>query len=335
MRDAPAAMRDLANRPLRANRSQLVAPGVSERFIAKAAASEADVVLLDLEDSVPVDQKAEARARVIAALRDLDFGRKAVSVRINALDTPFMYRDLIDVVEQSGPRLDLVMAPKVACAADVHMLDVLLSQLEAATGRKSRIGLEVQIETAEGLQNIEAIAGASPRLESLHFGPGDFAASVGARSTAIGDCMADYGVLGPADASGARSFHPADPWHYALARILVAARAAGLRPVDGPYADFKDPHGLGHSARRAAALGFEGKWAIHPDQLPAINAAFSPTQTELDEAKAVLAALQAAEADGRGAVTHAGRMIDAASVRQARQLLAKAGGSTSSHGGRS
>jgi malyl-CoA/(S)-citramalyl-CoA lyase len=309
----------------RANRSQLVAPGSSDRFMAKAAASGADVVLLDLEDAVPLDEKDKARERVIAAVRQLDFGRKAVSVRINAPDTPFMYRDLIAVAERAGPRLDLIMVPKINCAADVHMLDVLLGQIEAATGRQGRIGLELQIETAQGLQNVDAIAAASPRVESLHFGPGDFAASVGARTTSIGGFAPDYGVLAEPGARGERAFHPADPWHYVLAKIVVAARAAGVRPVDGPYADFNDPQGLTASARRAAALGFEGKWAIHPSQVETINDAFSPTAGELEQARAILDALARAHRDGRGAVTLDGRMIDAASVRQARQLLAKAG----------
>lgn len=291
--------------------------------MAKAAASTADVVLLDLEDSVAIDDKVRARAQVIAALNQLDFGRKTVSVRINAADTPFMYRDLIEVAEQGG-RLDLLMLPKVSCAADVHMLDVLLGQIEAATGRDMPIGLELQIETAEGLQNADEIARASSRVESIHFGPGDFAASIGARTTAIGGHVADYGVLADADEKGNRPFHPADPWHYTLSRIVVAARAAGVRPVDGPYADFNDPEGLKRSARRAAALGFEGKWAIHPSQVEPINEAFSPTGAELDQARAIMAALQEAKTAGRGAVTLGGRMIDAASVRQARQLLAKA-----------
>lgn len=312
-------------RAARANRSQLVAPGSSDRFIAKAAASEADVVLLDLEDGVALDEKDAARERVIEAVQRLDFGAKTVSVRINAPDTPFMYRDLIAVAERAGPRLDLIMVPKIDCAADVHMLDVLLNQIEAATGRARRIGLELQIETAKGLQNADAIAAASPRVESLHFGPGDFAASIGARTTSIGGFVPDYGVLTDAGTNGGRDFHPGDPWHYVLARIVVAARAAGVRPVDGTFADYNDPQGLAVAARRAAAMGFEGKWAIHPSQVEIINQAFSPTAQELAQARAIVAALDDARRDGRGAVTLNGRMIDAASVRQARQLLAKAG----------
>ena len=311
-------------RPVRLNRSQLSVPGTSARFIEKAAASAADVVMLDLEDAVAVGDKAAARKTVIAALNDVDWGERTVSVRINALDTPFMYRDLIEVVEQGGPRLDLIMVPKVNLAADVHVLDVLLSQIEAATGRARPVGLELQIESAQGLQNADAIAAASPRIESLHFGPGDYAASIGARTTSIGGPVPDYALLADADPSGARARHLADPWHYAMARIVIAARAAGIRPLDGPYGDFRDADGLAWSAARAAALGFDGKWAIHPDQIAPINAAFSPRPDEVERARRILDALKSGAAAGRGAVVLDGRMIDAASIRQAEGLVEKA-----------
>jgi len=312
-----------AERPARPNRSQLSAPGSSSRFIEKAAESAADIVMLDLEDAVAPPDKPAARKTVIQALRDLDWGSRTVSVRINALDTPFMYRDLIEVAEQAGDRLDLIMVPKVGKAADVHLLDVLLSQIEAATGRK-RLGLELQIETAEGLQNVDAIAAASPRVESLHFGPGDYAASIGARTTSIGGPVPDYAVLSEPDADGARPPYYGDAWHYALARIVVACRAAGVRPVDGPYADFRDPEGLRWSARRASALGFEGKWAIHPDQIPVLNEVFSPTTEEVARARRILEALAEGERENRGAVVVDGRMVDAASIRQAQVLVEKA-----------
>jgi len=215
----------------------------------------------------------------------------------------------------------MIMIPKVECAADVHLANVLLGQIEAATGRDTPIGLEVQIETAKGLQNVEAIATASARLESLHFGPGDFAASIGARTTSIGGTINDYGVLSAA--SGERQWHLSDPWHYAHARMVVAARAAGVRPIDGPHADFNDREGLAAAARRSAAMGFDGKWAIHPSQLNAIRAAFTPDASELEEARALLQALQAAEINGRGAVALNGRMIDAASIRQAKGIVAR------------
>lgn len=310
-------------RPARLNRSQLSVPGSQRRFLEKAAASAADIVMLDLEDSVATSDKAAARETVIAALNELDWGQRTVSVRINALDTPFMYRDLIEVAERGGNRLDLIMVPKINCAADVHLLDVLLSQIEAATGRK-RLGLELQIETAEGLTNVEAIAAASPRVESLHFGPGDFAASIGARSTSIGGPVPDYAILADADAQGVRARFLGDPWHYALARIVVACRAAGVRPVDGPYGDFNDPEGLQAAALRSAAMGFDGKWAIHPSQIEPLNTAFSPSAAEIDKARRILAALDEASAAGRGAVVLDGKMIDIASVRQAQGLVEKA-----------
>ncbi len=312
-----------ANPPARLNRSQLSVPGSQRRFLEKAALSAADVVMLDLEDSVALFDKVSARETVITALHELDWGARSVSVRINAPDTPFMYRDLIEVTERGGDRLDLIMVPKINCAADVHMLDVLLTQIEAATGRR-RIGLELQIETALGLQNVEAIAAASPRVESLHYGPGDFAASIGARTTSIGGPVPDYAILSDPDAQGLRHRTLGDPWHYALARLVVACRAAGIRPIDGPYGDFRDPEGLEVSARRSAAMGFEGKWAIHPDQIAALNAAFTPTDDEVARARAILAALDEASASGRGAVVLEGKMIDIASVRQAQGLVAKA-----------
>lgn len=310
--------------PARLNRSQLAVPGSSPRFIEKAATSPADVVFLDLEDAVAPPDKEAARKTVIAATRDVDWGDKTLSIRINALDTPFMYRDLIEVAEGAGERLDLILVPKINCAADVHLLDVLLTQIEAATGRRKRFGLELQIETAEGLVNAEAIARASPRVESLHFGPGDFAASVGARTTSIGGAVPDYSVLADPDLEGMRALYMGDPWHYVLARIVVACRAAGIRPIDGPYADFKDPLGLEWSARRAAALGFDGKWAIHPSQIEALNHAFSPRPDEIERARRILAALAEAESAGRGAVVLDGKMIDAASIRQAQGLMEKA-----------
>lgn len=310
--------------PRRLSRSQLAVPGSSARFIEKAASSDADVVLLDLEDAVAVGDKAAARQLVIAALNDLDWGERTVCVRINSLDSPFMYRDLIEVAENGGPQLALLMAPKVHTPADVQVLDVLLGQIEAATGRDRPIGLELQIESARGLQNVDAIAAASRRIESLHFGPGDYAASIEARTTSIGGLVPDYAVLADPDARGERRRHLADPWHYALSRIVVAARAVGARPMDGPYADFQDVEGLEWSARRAAALGFEGKWAIHPDQLATLNAVFTPAPAEVDQARRIVAALEAAGREGRGAVVLDGRMIDAASVRQARALVDKA-----------
>ena len=216
----------------RLNRSQLAVPGSSAKFIDKARMLPADIVMFDLEDAVAPDEKDAARRNVIGAINDLDWGRRTLSVRINGLDTPFMYRDLIEVAEQAGERLDLVMVPKVGTAADVYAIDLLLTQIEAAKQRSKRIGIELLIESALGLRNVEAIAQASPRIESLHFGPGDYAASTGARTLAIGGPVPGYRVLSDPDGTGGRHAHWNDMWHYPLSRIVVAARAAGLRPVD-------------------------------------------------------------------------------------------------------
>lgn len=310
-------------RPVRLNRSQLSVPGIRPELFEKAACSAADIVFLDLEDSVSAADKEPARRNVVAALRDIDWRGKTVSVRVNGLDTPFMYRDVIEIMEAAGDRFELMLVPKVGTAADVHVVDTLLTQIELAKGYERPIGLELMIETAQGLMNVEAIAAASPRAESLHFGSGDFAASTGARNPVIGGNNPDYAVL-VGDKGGAREAHVGDMSHYALARIVVAARAHGLRPVDGPYADYADPHGFMATARRSAALGFEGKWVIHPSQIAAANEAFSPPGDEVEAARRVLAAMDEARRAGKGAVTLDGRMIDIASIRQAEVVVRKA-----------
>lgn len=308
----------------RLNRSQLAVPGSNPRFFEKAQGSAADIIMFDLEDAVAPDEKEQARRNVIAAINDLDWGTRTLSVRINGLDTPFMYRDVIALVEQAGQRLDLLMVPKVGCAEDVYAVDLLITQVETAMRRAPRIGIEVLIETALGLQNVAVIAGASARIESLHFGSGDFAASTGMRTVAIGGPSPDYLVLADAGADGQRTAYWNDIWHHALASIVVAARAAGRRPIDGPYANFKDTEGFIAAAKRSAALGCEGKWVIHPSQIELANALFTPSAAEIERARRILAAMREAEAEGRGAVTLEGRMIDIASIRQAETLIRKA-----------
>lgn len=309
--------------PTRLNRSQLAVPGIRPELFEKAARSAADIIFLDLEDSVSPADKEKARRNVIDGLRGVDFRGKTVSVRINGLDTPYMYRDVVDIVEAAGDRFDLMLVPKICSAADVHAVDLLLSQIEMAKGYQRRIGLELMIETAEGLMNVEAIAGASSRAESLHFGPGDFAASTGARNPVIGGNNPDYAVLAPGK-DGRRQLHVSDMSHYALARIVVAARAHGLRPVDGPYADYADAEGFMVAAKRSAALGFEGKWVIHPSQIAAANEAFTPPADDVASAKRVIAAMEEARRAGKGAATLDGRMIDIASIRQAEVVVRKA-----------
>ncbi len=314
----------VAPRTTRLHRSELAVPGSQPRFFEKAAASAADVVFLDLEDAVAPDDKEQARRNVIEALNDIDWGEKTMAVRINGLDTHYMYRDVVDVMEQAGRRLDLVMIPKVGTAADVYAVDMLVTQIESAMGHSSPVGFSLLIESALGMANIDAIAGASARTEALHFGPADYAASTGARTTSVGGPNPDYAVLTDPDDAGRRDLHWGDMWHYGQARVVVAARANGLRPVDGPLGDFKDPDGYRAAARRAAALGFEGKWAIHPSQIELANEVFSPSEAEVAQARRIVEAMAAAAREGKGAVSLDGRLIDLASIRQAEVIVGKA-----------
>ena len=305
-------------------RSFLFVPGDSERKFSKAGGTAADALILDLEDSVAPDDKPTARGNEIEALNDLDWEDRTVSVRVNGLDTPWMYRDVVDILERAGARLDLVMVPKVGTAADVYAVDVLISQIEQAADLKKRIGLELLVETALGMRNVEEIAAASRRAESLHFGVADYAASTGARTTGVGGPNPNYHTLTDPDHANRREKHWGDVWHYPLARVVVAARASGLRPVDGPYGDIPDTEGFRAQALRAAALGCEGKWAIHPSQIELANELFSPTKEELDRARRILSAMREARRDGRAAVSLDGRMIDIASIRQAQAMVKKA-----------
>jgi malyl-CoA/(S)-citramalyl-CoA lyase len=309
--------------PARINRSELAVPGSQPQLFEKAAKSAADVVFLDLEDAVAPDDKPQARKNIIEALNDIDWGQKSMSVRINGLDTHYMYRDVVDVVEQAGSRLDMVMIPKVGTAADVYAVDMLVTQIEDAMGYEKRIGFEHIIETALGMQNVADIAGASKRNESLHFGVADYAASTRARTTNIGGANPDYAVLTDANADG-RAIHWGDMWHYPLARMVVVARANGLRPIDGPFGDFSDPDGFRAAAKRAAVLGCEGKWAIHPSQIVLANEVNSPGAEEVTRARRILEAMAEAEKAGKGAVSLDGRLIDYASIRQAEVLVEKA-----------
>ena len=307
--------------PARLNRSELAVPGSRPELFEKAAKSAADVIFLDLEDSVTPDDKPAARNNVIAALNDVDWGAKTLSLRINGLDTPYMYRDVIDVIEQTGERLDLIMIPKAGTAADIYALDMLVTQAEAATGRNKRIGFEMIIETALGMANVDAIAAASRRNESLHFGVADYAASTQARTTVIGGPHPDYGVLTDKVGDGQREYHWGDMWHYATARMIVAARANGLRPIDGPFGDFSDGAGFEAQARRAAVLGCEGKWAIHPSQIALANAVYTPSEREVENARRILEAMEQAREAGKGAVSLDGKLIDIASIKQAENLV--------------
>ena len=307
--------------PPRLNRSQLFVPGVRAALFEKAAQSEADVICLDLEDSVAPADKPQARKNVVEALKSVNFGAKSVSMRINGLDTQWCYRDVVDVVEQAGERLDLLMIPKVGVAADVYAIDMLISQIETAIGRKKRLKLEVIIESVHGLQNVESIAGASKRLESLHFGSADYAASAGMRTTNIGGPNSDYVVLTDKDGAGKRDTHWSDLWHYATFRMVAAARMHGLRPIDGPFGDYSDADGFLAQARRSAVLGCEGKWAIHPSQVALANQIFTPPASEVKRAEEILTAMKEGAQKSLGAVALNGRLIDAASIRQAEGIV--------------
>ncbi|MCB9947605.1 MAG: CoA ester lyase [Rhodospirillaceae bacterium] len=313
--------------PARLNRSELAVPGSNARALEKAASLDADVIFLDLEDAVAPDEKEQARKNVIAAINTVDWGKKTLSVRINGLDTHYMYRDVVDVLEQASDRLDLIMIPKVGTAADVYAVDMLVTQVENAKGRAKRVGFELIIETALGMANVDEIARASKRNESLHFGVADYAASTRARTTVIGGPNPLYGVLtdrSDDDPNEPRHYHWGDMWHYAIARMVVAARAAGLRPVDGPFGDFKDADGYRAQANRAAVLGCEGKWAIHPTQVDLANSVYSPSEAEVTKARRILEAMEQATRDGKGAVQLDGRLIDIASIKQAENLVRKA-----------
>jgi len=309
--------------PPRLHRSELAVPASNPRFFAKAAASTADVVFLDLEDAVAPQEKDQARLNAIEALNQIDWGKKTMMVRINGLDTPYMYRDVIDIVT-ACKRLDMILIPKVGVAADVYAVDMLVSQVESAVGRTERIGFEVLIETALGMANVEAIAQSSRRLEAMCFGVADYAASTRARSTVIGGIHPDSRVLADVASDGTRASFMTDPWHAAQTRLLVACRAYGLRPIDGPFGDFTDAAGFNAAALRTAVMGYEGKLVIHPAQIELANAVYTPTDAELQEAARIVAAMEAAVRNRQGAVSLDGRLLDMASISMAESLLTKA-----------
>ncbi|HQR53501.1 MAG TPA: CoA ester lyase [Burkholderiales bacterium] len=307
----------------RLHRSELAVPGSNPAIFEKAAKSAADIVFLDLEDAVAPDDKEQARKNIVQALNDMDWGTKTMMVRINGLDTHYMYRDVIDVVENCA-RLDMLLIPKVGVAQDVYAIDMLVTQIEQAKKRTKRLGFEVLIETALGMANVEAIAQSSRRLEAMSFGVADYAASTRARTTVIGGVNRDYGVLTDKNERGEREYFWTDPWHAAQTRMMVACRAYGLRPIDGPFGDFGDADAFIAAAKRAAVLGYEGKWAIHPSQIELANQVFTPSETEVTRARRIVDAMAQAAREGKGAVSLDGRLIDIASIRMAEALLAKA-----------
>jgi citrate lyase subunit beta/citryl-CoA lyase len=292
-------------------RSLLFVPASQPEMIEKAASSAADAVCLDLEDSVAPDDKAVARGHAVRAFRDLDFGPRLRILRVNGLDSPFTYRDLVDVVEDAGDRIDAIMVPKAGSARDLTFVDTMLGQIEAGRGWRRPIRLEAQIETADGFLHIREIVAAAARLDALIFGAGDYAASMRMPSAAIGE--RDVHDAG----------YPGDRWHAVMHTVVAAARASGLRCMDGPFAGYTDAAGLERACRAARAMGFDGKQCIHPAQLATVNAMFTPSDEEVGHAEALVQAYEAAVAAGRGVAVHDGRMIDAASLRMARTMLAR------------
>jgi malyl-CoA/(S)-citramalyl-CoA lyase len=294
----------------RLHRSELAVPATNLRAMEKAPGLGADVVFLDLEDAVAPDDKDRARQQAIEALLAHDWSACSVSVRINALDTHRCYRDVVRVVEEGGGVLDIVLVPKVGRPSDVEFVSTLLDQIEVTRGfEPGRIGIHVLIETAAGMANVESIAGARPdRLEAMVFGVADYAASVQARTTNIGGLNPDY---------------PGDQWHFGISRMVAACRAHALRPIDGPFGDIEDAEGYRAAALRAAALGCEGKWAIHPSQIALANEVFTPSDAEVERAQRILQAMEDAAKQGKGATSLDGRLIDAASIRMAENLMRK------------
>jgi citrate lyase subunit beta / citryl-CoA lyase len=293
----------------RARRSCLSVPASSAKMLAKAPTLAADEVFLDLEDSVAPAVKHEARRNAVTALRDGDWGGKTMVVRVNGVATSWCHRDIIDVVSAAGEHIDCIMVPKVESAGDVSFVANLLRMVEEEAGLARAIGIEAQIESAAGLQAIAEIAACSPRLETLVFGPGDMAASLGMPSTTIGETSGDY---------------PGDQWHAVLMTILVAARAAGLQAIDGPFGRIRDHDGFRESAQRSYSLGYDGKWVLHPSQIGIANEVFTPAQEEFDRAWAMLDAYQRAWDEHRaGAVSFGNEMIDEASRKMAQRLVAR------------
>lgn len=304
--------------PARLNRCQLFGPGSRTALFEKMAKSEADVINIDLEDSVAPDDKDTARKQTIQAIGDIDWGDKTLSVRINGLDTPYWYRDVVDLIEQASERLDLIMIPKVGNASDIYAVDALVTAAEQAMGREKRLGFEIIIESAAGISHVGDIAAASPRLQAVSLGAADFAASMGMATTGIGGTQENYYM----HHEGQKYW--SDPWHWAQTKIVAACRTHGVLPVDGPFGDFSDKEGFMAQARRSATLGMVGKWAIHPSQIALSNEVFSPTEAAVTEAREILAAMEEAKRAGSGATVYKGRLVDIASIKQAGVIVRQA-----------
>lgn len=299
----------------RPNRCQLFGPGSRVSLFEKMAGSAADVINLDLEDSVAPSDKDQARENIISATHEVEWNNKTLSVRINSLDTPYWYRDVIDLLEKASNRLDQIMIPKVGNAADVYAVDALVTAIETAKNRTKSIALEVIIESAAGISNVQEIASSSPRLVAMSLGAADFAASMGMQTTGIGGTQENYYMLNNGEK------HWSDPWHWAQAAIVAACRTNGILPVDGPFGNFSDEEGFRAQARRSATLGMVGKWAIHPKQIVLANEIFTPSKTAVMEAREILEAMKLAKDNGEGATVYKGRLVDIASIKQAEVIV--------------
>jgi citrate lyase beta subunit len=297
--------------PIRLRRSILSVPSNREKMVRKAFALPVDYIMLDLEDSVPAQEKEEARKQVIATFKQEDWKGKVKAYRINSMDTPFAYRDIIDVVEAVGDLVDVIVVPKVNDASEIKAIDYLLSQIEARMGFQKPIGLEASIETAIGMLRVEEIAFSSPRLEALVFGVADYGASL---------TMMSKGVSGHGDTE---DFYPGHRWHFPLSRMAMAAKAAGLAAIDAPYGDYKNPEGLRRSCVLSAALGYDGKWVIHPDQIPVVNEMYTPSQEDVERSLRIVEAYQQAQKEGCGSLALDGKMVDAASIRIAQVIYSQ------------
>ena len=307
--------------PARPNRCQLFGPASRKALFEKMAGSKADVINIDLEDSVAPSDKEKARSNAVEAINEIDWGKKTLSVRINGLDTPYWYRDVVDLIEQTNGRLDQIMIPKAGNAKDIYAVDALVTSIESSKMISNRINFEAIIETAAGLVNVNEIAASSSRLQSLSLGAADFAASMGMQTTGIGGTQTNYYMIENGEVESDRAIHFPDPWHTVTTSIVAACRANGLLPVDGPFGDFSDDAGFKAQALRSATLGMVGKWAIHPKQMDLANEVFTPSKEAVAEAREILLAMESAKNSGEGATVYKGRLVDIASIKQAEVIV--------------
>ncbi len=311
--------------PSRLNRCQIFGPGSRPELFEKMANSEADVVNLDLEDSVSPSDKKKARANIVEAIKEIDWREKTLSVRINGLDTEFWHQDIIELLTGDTERLDCLMIPKAGCYSDVYAIDALVTTLEKEQKRRKKINFEVIIETAAGIENVYEIAKSSKRLVAMSLGAADYAASMGMQTTGIGGTQENYYMISKPNESGIESTVSfADPWHFPTVKIVSACRASGILPVDGPFGDISDDAGFIAQAKRSATLGMVGKWAIHPKQVSLANSVFSPSPSQIEEALDIIKLMETAKSTGRGAVVYKGRLIDIASIKQANVIINQA-----------